>query len=258
VIVDEVQDLGPQELLLLAALVGTGPDCLTLVGDGGQRIYGRPISFQALGIDVRGRSHVLCLNYRTTEQIHRFAERILHGSADDLDGGRDDQRTVRSLIGGPEPTTQGFTTSDEQTRFVVSQIDRHLAEGLQPEDIAIFAPKKDLLDPIKVPLQAAGRHYHILSATKGEASGINLGTMHGAKGLEFKVVFVIDVSDGHVPPAWIYWGTKDPQAREEALQREMQLLYVSVTRARDEVYLTWVGKRSRFLEGPSTTVEPRT
>jgi hypothetical protein len=58
--------------------------------------------------------------------FHRFAERILHGPADDLDGWRDDQSTVRSLIGGPEPTTQGFTTSDEQTRFVVSQIDRHL------------------------------------------------------------------------------------------------------------------------------------
>src|SRR5436305_3059972 len=94
VIVDEVQDLGPQELLLLAALAGAGPDCLTLVGDGGQRIYGRPISFKALGIDVRGRSHVLRLNYRTTEQIRRFAERILRDSADDLDGGRDDRRAV--------------------------------------------------------------------------------------------------------------------------------------------------------------------
>ena len=81
-------------------------------------------------------------------------------------------------------------------------------------------------------LQAAGRHYHILSATNGEASGINLGTMHRAKGLEFKVVVVIDVSDGHVPPAWIYRGIKDPQAREEALQRELQLLYVSARDAR--------------------------
>jgi hypothetical protein len=76
---------------------------------------------------------------------HRFAERILHGVAADLDGGRDDRPTVHSLIGGPEPTTQGFTTSDEQTRFVVSQIDRHLAEGLQPEDIAVFAPKRTCL-----------------------------------------------------------------------------------------------------------------
>jgi ATP-dependent exoDNAse (exonuclease V) beta subunit len=69
---------------------------------------------------------------------------------------------------------------------------------------------------------------------------------------------VIDVCNGHVPHPRAYCGIKDTQAREEALQREMQLLYVSVTRARDEVYLTWVGKRSRFLEGPSTTVEPRT
>src|SRR5262249_32679769 len=81
VIVDEVQDLGPQELRLIATLAGAeedkATDRLTLVGDAGQRIYPGKYSLRSLGIDVRGRSHILRLNYRTTEQIRRFADSVL-------------------------------------------------------------------------------------------------------------------------------------------------------------------------------------
>jgi len=247
VIIDEVQDLGPQELRLLAALAGDGSDALTLVGDGGQRIYARPTSLRSLGIDVRGRSHVLRLNYRTTRQIRRFADDILAGSADNLDGETDDRRGVRSLIGGPEPSRHAFTSRDEQSRFVVAQVGRLLAETLQPGDIAVFARKRDLLEPIKAALRAAGHHYHVLTQTEGPAPAINLGTMHRAKGFEFKVVFVVDVSDDQVPQRSAYQRIADPQAREETIERERHVLYVSITRARDEVYLSWVGEPSRFL-----------
>ena len=246
VIVDEVQDLGPQELLLLAALAAGKQDGLTLVGDGGQRIYGRGTSLLSLGIDVRGRSHVLRLNYRTTEQIRRFAERIIRDVADDMEGGRDDRRAVRSLLGGPEPLLRGFATAAEQQAFVCEEIAGHLQEGLQAEEIAIFARTKHLLEPIKACLAAAGLRYRLLGS-KAAGGGVGLGTMHGAKGLEFKVVFAIDVSDDQLPQGRAYKGIGDDQQREEALRREMQLLYVGITRARDEIYLTWVGERSRFL-----------
>lgn len=246
VIVDEVQDLGPQELRLLAALGAGRQDGLTLVGDGGQRIYGPSSSLKSLGIDVRGRSHVLRLNYRTTEQIRRFAEALIRGQADDLDGGRDDRRGVRSLLGGPEPLVRGFSSADEQYAFVVNEIAEHARRGLQPEDIAIFARKRDLLEPLKTWLQAAELRYRMLSG-KGAGGGISLGTMHGAKGLEFKVVFVVDVSDDQLPQGKAYKSIQDDQARDEALRRERQLLYVSLTRARDEVYVTWAGEKSRFL-----------
>lgn len=251
VIVDEAQDLGPQELRLLATLAGQGPDALTLAGDGGQRIYGRAISLRSLGIDVRGRSHVLRLNYRTTRQIRRFADSMLADSADDLDGGTDDRRGVRSLIGGPEPIQRPCQNRDEQSSFVAAQIDRLLAEKLQPGDIAVFARKRDLLEPIKAALRAAGHHYHVLSQTEGPAAAVNLGTMHRAKGLEFKAVFVVDVSDDQLPQRGVYQRIADPQAREEAIQRERHVLYVSMTRARDEVYVSWIGEPSRFLPRPA-------
>ena len=244
VIVDEVQDLGPQELQLLAHLGGSSQDGLTLVGDGGQRIYGKGASLKSLGIDVRGRSTILRLNYRTTEQIRRFAERIIGDTADDLDGERDDRRRVRSLLSGPAPLLRGFASPDEQYRFVLSEIGQHLQLDRQEEEIAIFARKKELLEPLKACLREGGHRFRFVG---GKGNGITLSTMHGAKGLEFKVVFVIDVADDQLPPARTYAHLTDEQARAEFLRREAQLLYVSATRARDEVYLTWVGEKSRFL-----------
>jgi len=81
VLVDEIQDLRPVELRFLRALVGKSPERLALYGDAGQRLYAGGVTLSALGIDVRGRSHVLRLNYRTTEQIRRAADSILEAGA---------------------------------------------------------------------------------------------------------------------------------------------------------------------------------
>jgi len=76
---------------------------------------------------------------------------------------------------------------------------------------------------------------------------VNLGTMHRAKGLEFKAVFVVNVSDDQVPLRYIVERTKDAQLQKDVLARERQLLYVSLTRARDELFVSWVEQVSRFL-----------
>jgi len=71
--------------------------------------------------------------------------------------------------------------------------------------------------------------------------------MHRAKGLEFKVVFVIDAAENELPPASVLSKKTDEQAHADFLEQERQLLYVSVTRARDAVFVTWAGEPSRFL-----------
>ena len=87
VIVDEGQDMGAQAYRLLRAVVPAGPNDLFVVGDGHQRIYGRnKVVLGRCGIDVRGRSRKLRLNYRTTEETRRWAVRLLAGRAiDDLE-----------------------------------------------------------------------------------------------------------------------------------------------------------------------------
>ena len=69
VVADEAQDLGVPQLRMLASLVRPGdPDALFFAGDLGQRIFQHPFSWLSLGIDVRGRSLSLKVNYRTSHQ----------------------------------------------------------------------------------------------------------------------------------------------------------------------------------------------
>src|SRR5690606_40015628 len=94
VVIDEAQDLKGPELRFLAAL--SQRENLMLVGDTGQRIYPGGFALLSLGIDVRGRSQTLRVNYRTTEQIRRAADKMLGTISDDMDGGTEDRSKVRS------------------------------------------------------------------------------------------------------------------------------------------------------------------
>jgi superfamily I DNA/RNA helicase len=256
VIVDELQDLRPQEIMLVGALAGTHRNALTLVGDGGQRIYNGRISLKSLGVDVRGRSHVLRINYRTTEQIRCFADRLLQNQSDDMDGGQEQRTRTVSLLSGPEPITQGFTTQSEQIDWVIQCLQRLIREGLAANEIAIFARTNKFLEGLEKALKDVSLPTHNLRKDSINPSAINLGTMHRAKGLEFKAVLVVNLADDQVPLQSTVSRIQDEQLRQDALERERHLLYVSMTRARDEVFLTWVGQPSRFLEeiltGPET------
>ncbi len=89
---------------------------------------------------------------------------------------------------------------------------------------------------------------------------VTLSTIHSAKGLEWKVVFLIWAADGRFPA---------PQsAKPEDLEEERRLMYVAGTRARDELYISYpmymfdramgyvMGRASRFLEGIDAKVLP--
>ncbi|MDP9187301.1 MAG: UvrD-helicase domain-containing protein, partial [Verrucomicrobiota bacterium] len=95
----------------------------------------------------------------------------------------------------------------------------------------------------------------------GDKEAVNLSTVHQAKGLEFHTVFVIWLTDGMFP------SSRSLDTRE-ALEEERRLFYVAVTRAKDELYLTYPHMRltggygdvfqrpSRFLkEIPNKLVE---
>lgn len=247
VIVDEVQDLKPLELLFLVALAPT--QNLFLVGDAGQQIYPGRVSLQSLGIDVRGRSTTLRLNYRTTEQIRQSADRLLATEGDDLDGGVEDRRGTRSVLRGAEPVYQGFETRQEQLDFVAKEIQRLLGTGrYRPGEIAVFARRSSNLQMLDRRLRRVKiRPTDLTSEERLTDPGVIVGTMHRAKGLEFKVVFVIDLQEGNVPQMGMVDEAPDEAVRAEILAAERQLLYVSMTRARDLVYLTWAGTPSRFL-----------
>ncbi|MCC6623563.1 MAG: AAA family ATPase [Deltaproteobacteria bacterium] len=250
VLVDEVQDLRPVELRFLRALGGAAPERLALYGDAGQRLYTGGVTLSALGIDVRGRSHVLRLNYRTTEQIRRAADAILatgSSATDDLDGGAA-PRTARSLHSGPTPALQGFDVAEAEREAAVRIVRAWIEGGVEASAIAIFARTNGRIGALGTALEGAGIAVHLLSDDDGQGGGgVRLGTMHRAKGLEFKAVLVHDASAATLPSPTALSSCEDPQDREDVLERERNLLYVAMTRARDRLAVTWTGAPSPFL-----------
>jgi mRNA-degrading endonuclease RelE of RelBE toxin-antitoxin system len=249
VVVDEVQDLRPPDLRFLRALCAEHPGNLMVCGDAGQRIYPGGFSLGALGIDVRGRSAVLRINYRTTEQIRRVADRLLGLASDDLDGGQEPRAATRSLLRGPTPELRGYERRNEEVDAATERIRTWLKGGLQPEAIGVFTRTGARLKAVGDALTEAAIPWCRLSdQNDGPTAGVHVGTMHRAKGLEFKAVLVLDCGDGVVPSPAAARGDDDPQDREAREARERRLLYVAMTRARDELVVSWSGRPSRFIE----------
>lgn len=248
VIVDEVQDLSAQALRLVGVLGGAGPDGLMVMGDGGQRIYAHRTSLRSAGIEVRGRARVLRINYRTTEEIRRFADRIM-SQADDLDEESEDRTGCRSLRPGIEPDALRFSSPDEQYDYVAEHVRGCVERGIAPREIAVFARTNRLLESAGRRLEDAGLPTHRLQPARDAElpDVVQLVTMHSAKGLEFKVAIVVDASSDTLPNRYALNRAGDEQDRAEARERERQLLYVALTRARDELLVTWVGRPSDFL-----------
>ncbi|MCA9071700.1 MAG: ATP-binding domain-containing protein, partial [Planctomycetaceae bacterium] len=145
---------------------------------------------------------------------------------------------------------QGFASQNEENEFLTQRVQGLLKEGLTTSEMAIFARTGKRLDSLRACLEQHGIASHFLSRDEERVpeDAISTGTMHRAKGLEFKVVFAIDCSDAVLPHPKALAQADWPEDTEDALARERQLLYVTLTRARDEAYISWTGDGSRFLE----------
>jgi len=196
VVADEYQDFGPAELKLLKALASDDEEGLFLCGDLGQRIYKGRASWLSLGIDVRGRSHSLTVNYRTTEQVRRFADKILADPGGKL-ADEPDRRSI-SLLSGPEPRVQGYGTMAEEIDGAATALRALRGEGYEPHDIAVFAHGQTTLRERAEPAcRKAGIEFRELSDDSSVvADAVSVGTMHRAKGLEFKAVLVMGCECG--------------------------------------------------------------
>ena len=248
VIVDEAQDLHPAQWRLLRAAVAPGPDDLFIVGDPHQRIYDNHVSLGKVGINVKGRSKRLTINYRTTQEILSLAVPAL---GKDMITGLDDEADTlagyRSPLHGRRPEVHAAATRDAEIDALVERARGWREEGIEPHAIGIAARSSSIHKQASAALEAAGIKTVSLSA-KSAKNAVRVGTMHGMKGLEFQAVAVIGVTDGIVPaPSALTDAAVDPVAHAQDLQRERCLLFVACTRARDHLYVSYSGSPSPFL-----------
>jgi len=251
IIVDEGQDLSMNAYRLLRALAGAErSNDIFIVGDAHQRIYKKRAVLSWCGINIRGRSSYLRINYRTTEEIRKFAFGLLKGvTFDDLNGGFDAGEACHSLTHGKAPQVEIFKNAAEEFDFILAKLKQLLEHGVDLRNVCIVARTHRLLDDYIAQLNNAGiKTYEIRRSKLDERSfdGVRVATMHRVKGLEFEHVFVVAVNKCVVPLAAAI-GYTDPVTEEEAITAEKCLLYVALTRAQKSAYITGYGSPSEFL-----------
>ncbi len=248
-VVDEAQDLTVYHLKFLAALANDNPEALFFAGDLGQRIFQLAFSWKNVGVDIKGRSKTLTVNYRTSHQIRQHADSLLDAEVEDVDGNVEQRNKTISVFNGPDPVIRSFSTESEEYSFVGEWIAEQVRNGIANHEIGVFVRSKKELDRAESALEKAQLPFIILDEAVGTTSDkAAISTMHYAKGLEFKAVVVMACDDEVIPSQERISEVTDNADLEEVYNTERNLLYVACTRARDRLLVTSVEPASEFLE----------
>jgi hypothetical protein len=248
-VVDEAQDISVAHLRFFAALGADKPNALFFAGDLGQRIFQQPFSWKSLGVDIRGRSRNLRINYRTSHQIRQQADRLLGPEVADVDGNSENRSDTISVFNGPPPVIRVLKSEDEEASSVGSWIAEQSKAGVLPHEFGVFVRSAAQLDRAQAAVKASGLPFKILDEHVETMSGhVSISTMHLAKGLEFRAVVVMACDDEIIPLQERIETVGDDSDLQEVYDTERHLLYVACTRARDHLLVTSVEPASEFLD----------
>lgn len=253
VIVDEGQDLGAQTYKLIRAIAGQEhSNDIFIVGDTHQRIYSNnKVALSKCGINIRGRSSKLKINYRTTEETRNWAFKILNNiSFDDMDEGKDDSKNYKSLVHGPKPSVKLFNDIDKEIEYIVKEIKDLNDKGVELSNICVVARIDKQIEMYREHLRDYGIKSHKIKRKEAEnrsINGVRIATMHRVKGLEFDYIFLVGINENIVPYKKAIGSDIDKTSRNEKIINERSLLYVAATRAKKEVFVSSYGKASEFL-----------
>jgi len=252
IVVDEAQDLDVASFTLIRALAGEPhPNDLFIVGDAHQRIYGKPVVLSRCGIEIRGRSRKLRINYRTTEETRAWATAVLQGlDFDDLDGGSDSTSDYRSLMHGDFPLIKAFHDPADEQRFLFDTLRQLQQEQGSLSATCVVARTNSGVEKLNTALQRNGFATRIINKDESDEPSdpsLRLATMHRVKGLEFDQVFIPGLDDSQMPLRVELNQRPDQVSRELFELQERSLLHVAATRAKKRVVVSYSGKPSPLI-----------
>ena len=248
VVVDEAQDVSVPQLRFLASMTGARANSLFFAGDLGQRIFQTPFSWKSLGVDIRGRSTTLRVNYRTSHQIRRQADRLLGAEIADVDAVVETRGGTVSVFNGADPIIRIVADEAAETATIGVWIRERVAQGVLPQEIGVFVRSAAEIARARAAVAAAD----LLTTTPAPGVDAELGKvvlmpMHLAKGMEFRAVIVAACDEEILPLQSRIESITDESDLEEVYNTERQLLYVACTRARDHLLVTAVAPGSEFI-----------
>ena len=241
IIVDESQDFTRVQLELVKYLYHDEKpySSIMFVADAAQSIYIHSWlsnqSFKSVGFDMSGKSNILSKNYRTTYEIAQAAYSLIQK---DNNLSRNDNFVEPTAIErhGDRPLLAEFNNQTEEASFIAKKI-KALSTQYALRDMVILGSTKVYLEQLKEYLLKHGIDAAVFDKAKGnfEKEQVKLYTLHSIKGLEFPVVFIAGMNQGILPFS------------EEQIPLGRRLLYVGMTRAKEQLYMTCGGKPSMYI-----------
>ena len=255
VLVDEGQDLTPCRLKVVRALVADGPDDLIIAGDAQQQVYGRPIVMSRYGVEIRGRSRRLRLNYRTTMENLHYALGALSGvEFTDPDGEATDSTGYHSVRSGPSPRIIIENTKARRYDHAEQILNAWLedgadatgedgdgdgapepaGEGAFTQPIGVFVSSNRKAEDFTEEMDERGIPVGWVTGDPSTAA-VQVMTMARAKGLEFSKVIIFDADPMKWPDTRRLLKGIPKEDEEEFRLKSRSQVYVAATRARDEL-----------------------
>ena len=238
VLIDEGHDFRPEWLKLVAQMVDPETNSLLVLYDDAQSIYGdktrRKFSFASVGIHAQGRTTILKLNYRNTNEVLSIAYEFAKDDLTPQEADEDGVPLIRPESAGrsgPQPILKKMATLKSEAEFIANEFSRMNKQGRPWKDMAVLYRAGFVGEELTKQLQTLGIPVEWLGDSKGRrnfnpsADSVKIMTMHSSKGLEFPVVAI---------PGLGFLPGPDRDPREEA-----KLLYVGMTRAMESLILTW-------------------
>ncbi|WP_447968567.1 DEAD/DEAH box helicase [Nitrospira sp. M1] len=238
VMIDEGHDFESEWLKLVVSMVDPKTNSLLLLYDDAQSIYSKKnqldFSLSSVGVQARGRTTVLKLNYRNTNEIlgfaYQFVSRYLKSDAKD----EDHVPLVEPEAAGrhgPAPVVKTFNSYEEEACYIARTFKRmHDEQGIPWSDMCITYRSSWMGEKLHAQLASIDVSCQWLGDSKAKkrfkpsANSVKLMTMHSSKGLEFPIVSVSGI--GNMPA----------DGEDPALAAK--LLYVAMTRSTEKLLLT--------------------
>ena len=239
-LVDEFQDVNNLQVEMIKLMV-TPKTQLFCVGDDWQSIYG----FRGSNVDCiinfektfkNSKTIKLNLNYRSTQSIVGASNEVIKHNKCKIE-----KEIFASKMSNFKIVEYAGNNLDENVAFCIKKVRQLLNDGFKNDEILFLYRRSKMYQPY-------------FFALKNENLKVQNKTIHGAKGLEAKVVFIVGLTDGYggFPDIWLedrIFQVIKPANHDSLMEEERRLFYVAITRAKDQLYLiTEKGNSSRFLK----------
>lgn len=243
ILIDEAQDLSLAQMTALMLLIRNDGDMIVAM-DANQKIHGKHWTPKLLGIEATTKK--LTKSMRTTIQIDNLAESVRSKNDKKLD---EDDKNLRALPEreGPLPKLVHLEDQAAERKYVVELIKTYLKANPNMT-IGVIAAKNSQIDLYSDWLTSADiRHEQVRKESTFSMAkpGVKVASAFSSKGLEFNVVIIPMFAEGFFPYKYT---TDDEEEMEQYMIKMRNLVYVSMTRAKNILVISWWGNGgSRFI-----------